>query len=73
MRHSACSTTYGSPTYISPEHPDALHELLNIGVRRSAGSLNQKLGKPIRLHISLIQSGKIEDLFQDVQMWRRRP
>ena len=55
--------------YISPEHLDALQELLNIGVGRAAGSLNQMLGKPIRLYIPLIQWEMIEDLSQEVQNW----
>ena len=53
--------------YISPEHLDALQELLNIGVGRAAGSLNQMLEKPIRLHIPFLQLGKMEELSQEVQ------
>lgn len=59
--------------FISHEHLDALQELLNIGVGRAAGSLNQMLGKPIRLYIPFIQSEKIEDLSQEVQNWRSCP
>ncbi len=53
--------------YINPEQLDALQELLNIGVGRAAGSLNQMLEKPIRLHIPSIQLGKMEELSQEVQ------
>ncbi len=53
--------------YITPEQLDALQELLNIGVGRAAGSLNQMLEKPIRLHIPSLQLGKMEELSQDVQ------
>lgn len=53
--------------YISPEQHDALQELLNIGVGRAAGSLNQMLEKPIRLHIPFLQLGKMEELSQEVQ------
>ncbi len=53
--------------HISPEELDALQELLNIGVGRAAGSLNQMLEKPIRLHIPHIQIGQMEELSQEVQ------
>ena len=53
--------------YISPEQLEALQELLNIGVGRAAGSLNQMLEKPIRLHIPSLQLGKMEELSQEVQ------
>ena len=59
--------------YISPEQLDALQELLNIGVGRAAGSLNQMLEKPIRLHIPFIQIGKIEELSQEVQKMKDTP
>jgi chemotaxis protein CheC len=52
---------------VNPEQLDALQELLNIGVGRAAGSLNQMLEKPIRLHIPFLQLGKMEDLSQEVQ------
>ena len=55
---------------ISPEQQDALQELLNIGVGRAAGSLNQMLEKPIRMHIPFLQIGKFEDLSQEVQKLR---
>lgn len=54
--------------HISPDHLDALQELLNIGVGRAAGSLNQMLEKPIRLHIPSIQLGKLDELSQDIQL-----
>ena len=53
--------------YLTPEQQDALQELLNIGVGRAGGSLNQMLEKPIRLHIPHIQLGKIEELSLEVQ------
>jgi chemotaxis protein CheC len=55
---------------INPEQLDALQELLNIGVGRAAGSLNQMLEKPIRLHIPFLQLGKIEELSQEVQQMK---
>jgi chemotaxis protein CheC len=48
--------------HISFEHRDALQELLNIGVGRAAGTLNQMLEKPIHLHIPSIQLGKMDEL-----------
>jgi len=53
--------------HLSPEHLDALQELLNIGVGRAAGSLNLMLEKPIRLHIPFIQMGTLDELSQDIQ------
>lgn len=53
--------------YITPEQLDALQELLNIGIGRAAGSLNQMLEKPIRLHIPVLQLGTMEELSQEVQ------
>ncbi len=53
--------------YITPEQQDALQELLNIGVGRAAGSLNQMLEKPIRLHIPALQIGKMDELSHEVQ------
>jgi chemotaxis protein CheC len=53
--------------HISAEHLDAFQELLNIGVGRAAGSLNQMLDKPIRMHIPFIQLGKLDELSQDIQ------
>lgn len=52
---------------ISAEQLDALQELLNIGVGRAAGSLNQMLEKPIRLHIPFLQLGKLDELSQEIQ------
>jgi len=54
--------------HLSPEQLDALQELLNIGVGRAAGSLNQMLEKPIRLHIPFIQLGKLDEISQDLQL-----
>ena len=56
--------------HIDPEQLDALQELLNIGVGRAAGSLNQMLEKPIRLHIPFLQLGKMDELSQEVQKMR---
>ena len=53
--------------HLDPNQFDALQELLNIGVGRAAGSLNQMLEKPIRLHIPFLQLGKMEELSQDIQ------
>ncbi len=53
--------------HISPEHLDALQELINIGVGRAAGSLNQMLEKPIRLHVPFIGLGNQDEVFQEIQ------
>ncbi len=53
--------------HLGPEQQDALQELLNIGIGRAAGSLNQMLEKPIRMHIPYLQIGKMEELSQEVQ------
>jgi len=37
------------------EHIDALQELVNIGIGRAAGVLNDMLASPIRLHIPYVQ------------------
>ena len=52
---------------LTPEQLDALKELLNIGVGRAAGSLNEMLEKPIRLHIPSIRIGPIEELRQEIK------
>ena len=44
------------------DQKDALQELLNIGVGRAAGSLNQMLEKPIKLHIPHIEFGQLLEL-----------
>ncbi len=54
--------------FISPEHVDALQELLNIGVGRSAGSLNRMLETPIRLSIPSIRVGSMVELIQELPM-----
>ncbi len=53
--------------HISPEQLETLQELLNIGVGRAAGSLNQLLEKSIRLHIPSLQIGKMEELSTEIQ------
>ena len=52
--------------HLTPEQLDALQELLNIGVGRAAGSLNQMLEKPIRLYIPSIRIGPIEELRKEM-------
>ncbi len=51
---------------ITAEHLDAIQELLNIGVGRAAGSLNQMLEKPVRLRVPSIKFEKIEELSKEV-------
>jgi chemotaxis protein CheC len=53
---------------IGPEHVDALQELLNIGVGRSAGSLNHMLETPIRLSIPSIRVGNMAELIQELPL-----
>ncbi len=52
---------------LTSEQTDALQELLNIGVGRAAGSLNQMLQKPIKLHIPFITFGRSHELQQQIQ------
>ncbi len=52
---------------LTSDQKDALQELLNIGVGRAAGSLNQMLEKPIRLHIPSIAFGNLADLQQQIE------
>ena len=47
---------------LTPEQEDALKELLNIGVGRAAGSLNQILDKPITLQVPSIMIAEVSDL-----------
>lgn len=54
--------------HINPEHVDALQELLNIGVGRSAGSLNLMLKTPIRMDIPSIRVGSIAKLIQELPL-----
>ena len=51
--------------HITPEQLDALQELLNIGVGRAAGALNQMIGKPIQLNIPYVRIGKVSDMIAD--------
>ena len=53
---------------ISPEHVDALQELLNIGVGRSAGSLNHMLETPIRMYIPSIRIGDMTELIEELPL-----
>jgi chemotaxis protein CheC len=52
--------------HLSPEHVDALQELFNIGIGRSAGSLNHMLGAPIRLYIPSIRAGNRIELINEL-------
>ena len=52
--------------HITSDHLDAIQELLNIGVGRAAGSLNQMLEKPIRLHIPFIRFGNKQELYDEL-------
>jgi chemotaxis protein CheC len=54
--------------HLSPEHVDALQELFNIGIGRSAGSLNHILGAPIRLYIPSIRAGKRVELIRELRL-----
>ncbi len=47
---------------ITPIQLDILQELLNIGVGHAAGSLNEMLDQPIRLHIPHIRLGNFDEL-----------
>ncbi len=51
---------------VRPEHLDALQELLNIGVGRAAGSLNQMLEKPIRLQVPFLRVGNSVEISQEI-------
>ena len=53
---------------ISPEHIDALQELLNIGVGHSAGSLNNMLETPIRMYIPSIWVGNMAELIEELPL-----
>ncbi len=52
--------------HITSEHLDAIQELLNIGVGRAAGALNQMLEKPVRLHVPSIKFERMEEISKDV-------
>ena len=54
--------------HIGPDQLDALQELLNIGVGHAANTLNQMLGKPIRLHIPFIHFGTVEELSKELAL-----
>ena len=53
--------------HLNLEQEDALKELLNIGVGRAAGALNQILEKPITLHIPTILLGTASELQKKLQ------
>ena len=54
---------------LTPEQHDAIIELLNIGVGRAAGSLNQILDKPITLQIPSITLATAHDLEKILSQW----
>jgi len=54
--------------HIGPEQLDALQELLNIGVGHAANTLNQMLGKPVRLHIPFIHFGTVEEFSKELAL-----
>ncbi len=51
--------------YLTPAQLDALQELMNIGVGRASGSLNQLFDKPVRVSIPSIRLGTAQDFIQD--------
>ena len=51
---------------LNPEQEDALKELLNIGVGRAAGALNQILDKPISLQIPNIMLSQTSELHHEL-------
>ncbi len=51
--------------YLTPPQLDALQELMNIGIGRAAGSLNQLFDRPVRVNIPSIRLGKAQDFVQD--------
>jgi chemotaxis protein CheC len=59
--------------HINPEHVDVLQELLNIGVGRSAGSLNHMLKTPIRLYIPSIRIGNMTELLTELPSQNESP
>jgi len=53
--------------HLTAEQEDALKELLNIGVGRAAGSLNQILEKPITMHVPVIMLVDASDLLLELE------
>ncbi len=51
---------------LSPRHLDALSELLNIGVGRAAGMLNEMLGSPIELMVPAVKVLRISALADEL-------
>ncbi len=51
---------------LAPRHLDALSELMNIGVGRAAGMLNQMLGSPIELVVPTVKIVKISELADEL-------
>ncbi len=51
---------------LAPRHLDALSELMNIGVGRAAGMLNQMLGSPIELVVPMVKIVKISELADEL-------
>lgn len=55
--------------HLSPEQTDALKELLNIGVGRAAGALNQIIAKPITMYIPVIFLGQASELPSELEIF----
>lgn len=51
---------------LAPRHLDALSELMNIGVGRAAGMLNEMLGSPIELVVPTVKVLKISELADEL-------
>ncbi len=51
---------------LAPRHLDALSELMNIGVGRAAGMLNEMLGSPIELVVPTVKVLRISDLADEL-------
>ena len=58
---------------VSPRHLDAISELLNIGVGRAAGMLNQMVGSPIRLEVPSVKILRASELGAELGPTERGP
>ena len=54
-------------------HLDAISELLNIGVGRAAGMLNQMVGSPIRLEVPTVKILRASELGAELERGRAEP
>lgn len=52
---------------LTPVQLDAIQEMMNIGVGRAAGALNQMVVRPIRLSIPAIKFGRKEELIEELR------